>query len=57
MTGEGLHILTFAQYKWPLIREGFLAWHTYCDTAVVNCNYLAIFAEKSSCKQSSRNFL
>ena len=29
---EGLQILTYARYSWPLSSEGSLACHTYCDT-------------------------
>ena len=32
ITSEGLHILTFSRHSWPLINEGSLACHTYCDT-------------------------
>ena len=29
---EGLQILTCARHSLPLISEGYLACHTYCDT-------------------------
>ena len=32
ITDEGLQILTYARYSWPLSNEGSLACHTYCDT-------------------------
>ena len=32
ITCEGLQILTYAQYVWPLSSEGSLACHTYWDT-------------------------
>ena len=32
ISGEGLQILTFTRYSWPLNSEGSLACHTYCDT-------------------------
>ena len=31
ITGEGLHILTYARHSWPLGSEASLACHTYCD--------------------------
>ena len=31
ITGEGLQILTFARYSWPLSSEVSLACHIYCD--------------------------
>ena len=30
--GEGLQILTYTQYSWPLSSIGSLTCHTYCDT-------------------------
>ena len=32
ITGEGLHILTYARHSSPLGSEGSLACHTYCGT-------------------------
>ena len=32
IAGEGLQILSYARHSWPLIREGSLVCHTYCDT-------------------------
>ena len=32
ITGEGLHILTYARHSSPLSSESSLACHTYCDT-------------------------
>ena len=32
ITGEGLQMLTYARYSWPLSSEGSLACHAYCDT-------------------------
>ena len=32
IAGEELQILTYARHLWPLGIEGFLAYHTYCDT-------------------------
>ena len=31
ITGEGLHILTYARHSYPSSSEGSLACHTYCD--------------------------
>ena len=31
-TSEGLQILTYAQYSWPLSIKGSIACYTYCDT-------------------------
>ena len=31
ITGEGLHILTYARHSWLLSSKGSLACHTYCD--------------------------
>ena len=31
MTGDGLQILTYARYFWPLSSEGSLACHTFSD--------------------------
>ena len=32
ITGEGLHILTYARHSWSLSSEGSIACHTYCGT-------------------------
>ena len=32
VTGEKLHILTYARHSWQLDSEGSLAYQTYCDT-------------------------
>ena len=32
IAGEGLQILTYARHSWPLISEGSLACHNFCDT-------------------------
>ena len=31
IAGEGLQILTYAWHSWPLISEGSLVCHTYCE--------------------------
>ena len=33
ITFEGLQILSYDRHPWPLNSEGYLACHTYCDTA------------------------
>ena len=32
ITSEGVQILIYARYSWPLTSEGFLVCHTHCDT-------------------------
>ena len=35
IAGEGLQILTYARYSWPLNSEGSLTCHTHCETGLL----------------------